>query len=123
MRNNEPQCPCEGKTLEKFIRPAVLIVLAEKEASGYSIISRLSEMPVQNGKKPNAAGVYRSLNSMEEEGLVNSNWEIANSGPAKKVYQLTDHGKECLCKWLLTLNSYKQAIDDLLVIGNDLVQS
>ena len=123
MPKNEPQCPCEGKTLEKFIRPAILIVLAENDASGYSIVSRLSEMPVQDGKKPNAAGVYRALNSMEEEGVVSSNWEISTSGPAKKVYQLTEHGKDCLCKWMMTLTAYKQAIDDLLVIGNNIVQS
>lgn len=123
MSKSEPQCPCEGRTLEKFIRPAVLIALAEGDKSGYSIVSRLSEMPVQDGKKPNAAGVYRALNSMEEEGLLTSNWEISSSGPAKKVYHLSDHGKDCLCTWLFTLNGYKQAIDDLLTLGRSIVDS
>lgn len=119
----EPQCPCEGKTLEKFIRPAILIALAEGDASGYSIVNRLAKMPVQDGKKPNAAGVYRALNAMEEEGLVLSNWEISANGPARKNYTLTEQGKHCMGTWMLTLGAYREAIDQLLDLGKHIINT
>lgn len=111
-------CPCEGKTLERFIRPAVLIILAHAPRQyGYRIVQQLSEMPLCAGERPNAAGVYRCLRLMEQEGLVTSAWAVSETGPAKRLYTLTDEGERCMCRWLLTLNSYKEAIDDLLQLG------
>lgn len=113
-------CPCEGKTLERFIRPAVLIVLARgRQQYGYRILQQLGEMPMCAGERPNAAGVYRCLRVMEKEGLVTSAWVVSESGPAKRMYTLTDEGERCLCRWLMTLNSYKEAIDGLLKLGQE----
>lgn len=122
-RTNKPPCPCEGGTLERFIRPAVMIILArEKEQYGYGILQRLGDLPGYDGQPPNAAGVYRCLKSMEEEGLVVSTWSLPQAGPAKRVYTLTEDGERCLASWLITLNSYKEAIEGLLALGMQVFQ-
>jgi DNA-binding PadR family transcriptional regulator len=110
-------CPCEGKTLEKLIRPAALIALAEADQCGYVLAQRLGEMPTFAGLAPNAAGVYRALKAMADEGLVEASWELSDAGPAKRTYRLTDRGRNCLARWLDTLVNYRTAIDGLLAIG------
>jgi PadR family transcriptional regulator PadR len=110
-------CPCAGKTLERLIRPAVLMTLAQEPLYGYKIVQRLTEMPMFDGQKPNAAGVYRTLKAMSDEGLVIPSWELSVSGPAKRLYTLTDKGEHCLASWMLTLYQYRNAIDALLAVG------
>ncbi len=41
-------------------------------------------------------GLYRCLRAMDEEGLVVSTWEPSSSGPARRLYELTDEGREWL---------------------------
>ena len=60
------------------------------------------------------SGVYRSLKTMEAKGLVVSSWDVSESGPAKKTYQITKSGKACLRKWIKTLEGYRKGITDLL---------
>ncbi|MHB9133464.1 MAG: PadR family transcriptional regulator [Armatimonadota bacterium] len=116
-----PGCPCEGKTLERLIRPAVLMILAREEEYGYRIVQHLTDMPMFDGQKPNAAGVYRCLKTMAEEGLVVSSWSLSETGPAKRLYTLTSHGEHCLASWLITLTNYRQSIDALLEIGQQVI--
>lgn len=111
------ECPCEGATLERLIRPAILMLLAEESLYGYKITQRLAVMPMFDGQKPNAAGVYRCLRAMTGEGLVVACWQLSKSGPAKRLYTLTPAGEECLASWIITLRGYRQAVDGLLAIG------
>lgn len=116
------ECPCTGKTLERLIRPAVLMLLAREPMHGFKLVQQLSEMPMFDGVKPNAAGVYRALKIMMTEELVTSEWELSESGPAKRLYTLTDKGEHCLASWILTLHSYRQSIDALLEVGQDVIE-
>ncbi len=36
--------------------------------------------------------VYRTLNLLDPGGFINSKWETEETGPAKKVYSITDEG-------------------------------
>lgn len=107
-------CPCAGATLDKLIQPAILIVLAGGEMHGYGLAGRLSEMPLFEGVKPDASGVYRFLKTMESKGLVTSSWDTSQSGPAKKTYQITEAGEICLRRWIGTLEKYRNGINSLL---------
>ena len=40
---------------------------------------------------------------MESEGLASSNLDPSGSGPARKVYSLTDEGREVLDMWATKL--------------------
>lgn len=110
-------CPCRGVTLERLVRPAVMMILAQGDQYGYRLVQQLATMPIFGGQKPNTAGVYRCLKLLEQEGRVSSAWELSESGPSKRRYTLTPAGLECLGLWMKTLGEYRQAVDDLLALG------
>jgi PadR family transcriptional regulator, regulatory protein PadR len=107
-------CPCTGETLDKLIQPAVLAVLAEGPMHGYGLAERLGEWPAFAGDKPDVSGIYRYLKAMQRKGLVVSAWDLSESGPAKKTYQITEAGQRCLRRWVRTLEHYRDAITGLL---------
>jgi PadR family transcriptional regulator, regulatory protein PadR len=43
-----------------------------------------------------------------------STWNLSESGPAKKTYQITPAGQRCLRRWVKTLEHYREAITALL---------
>jgi DNA-binding PadR family transcriptional regulator len=110
------QCACSGRTLDRLLRPAVLALLAREKTHGYDVVQKLKELEMFAEVPPDTSGVYKVLKSMEEEGLICSNWEFGDMGPAKKQYALTKQGKDCLKKWAETLRAYRAQIDGLLTL-------
>lgn len=115
-------CPCSGATLDKLVQPAILTILAGGGLHGYKIAERIADMPPFKGQKPDVSGVYRSLRSMEQRGLVAASWDVSNRGPAKRLYQLTPDGHECLSRWVETLDTYRKAIGSLLALARRATQ-
>jgi DNA-binding PadR family transcriptional regulator len=107
-------CACTGATLDKLIQPAVLAVLAEGPLHGYRLAERIGALPSFGGEKPDVSGVYRYLKAMQRKGLVLSSWNLSESGPAKKTYEVTPAGRRCLRRWVRTLEHYRDAIAALL---------
>lgn len=108
-------CSCAGRHLDKFIQPAVLAILAKEPQHGYAVVEQIKLMPMLEGQAPDSAGVYRLLSAMQERGLVQSHWDTSGSGPAKKLFCLTDSGRECLARWLATLDDYHHRLGQMLV--------
>jgi PadR family transcriptional regulator, regulatory protein PadR len=106
-------CPCGGATLTKFVHPAIMIVLAEGPAHGYRLVERLARMPTLDGHRPDSTGIYRTLAAMQKKGLVRSSWDTSGSGPAVKIYRLTDEGRSCLTVWAVTLRRHAAALQKL----------
>ncbi len=113
---NTKECACTGKSLPRLLRPGVMAFLAQGDAHGYQIAQHLSDMRMFAGREPDHAGIYRALKEMADEGLVTSSWETGDAGPAKRVFALTDAGRDCLEKWLATLCDYRDAINELLTL-------
>lgn len=110
-------CACSGKTLAKHVRPAVLAILAAGPTHGYDIAQRLSHLAMfQDGTEPDASGIYRMLKLMEVEGLVHSDWQFGDSGPARRQMAITAAGRECLRRWITSLTRYRDGIDELLAL-------
>lgn len=107
-------CPCMGGTLDRLVQPAILLALAEEPLHGYRLAERIGEMPMFRGARPDASGIYRFLRSMESKGLVVATWDLSESGPAKKSYQITESGQACLRQWIETLQGYRDGITALL---------
>jgi len=103
-------CPCTGKNLARLVHPAILAVLARESLHGYLILERLGTEAMFREQPPDAAGVYRILKTMEQEGLVTCSWDLQSSGPARRQYTITDKGRACLRKWLETITKYQHAI-------------
>jgi DNA-binding PadR family transcriptional regulator len=81
---------------------------------GYGLAERVGALPSFAGDKPDVSGVHRYLKAMERKGLVLSSWDLSESGPAKKTYQLTAAGQRCLRRWVRTLEQYGETIAALL---------
>ena len=107
-------CPCTGGTLDRLVQPAILLALAEEPLHGYRLAERIGQLPMFRNAKPDASGIYRFLRSMESKGLVVATWDLSDSGPAKKSYQLTESGQQCLRQWIETLQEYREGITSLL---------
>lgn len=126
MSHNRPgpiggniKCSCKGYNLDKLLQPNILILLAERNLHGYSIIKELENKNLFLGEKADHTGVYRALKTLEEKNLVLSEWHVDDAGAAKKVYTITCDGRECMENWIKTLEAYKKTIDTVINDGRD----
>ncbi|WP_328467918.1 PadR family transcriptional regulator [Actinoplanes sp. NBC_00393] len=72
---------------------AVLVALTEGDQHGYAIGQRLAEA----GLGTIRGGVlYPVLNRMEADAVVESTWQAGQGGPGRKVYAITEAGRERL---------------------------
>ena len=104
---------CHGKIdrIPNFAQPRLLLELAKKPAHGYELIEHLSE---GGGTAPDPGNFYRVLRGLEEEGLVSSRWDTQNTGPARRVYELTDPGLDFLHAWAVTIKQTHQSLGRFL---------
>jgi len=111
------ECAELGKSLNRLSQPTILTVLAKSETPmhGYIIVQQAAESPMFGGKKPDATGIYRMLKRMEEIGVVSSEWETPKEGAAKRLFSLTDKGRQCLRRWIDSLACYQLTIEELRV--------
>lgn len=116
------ECACEGGSLDKLIQPAILVVLAQGPLHGYRLAEQIGQSPMFGGQKPDVSGIYRFLKTMEKQGMVESSWDVAKSGPAKKSYQITNAGERCLERWIKTLEHHRQGITELLRAARTVVK-
>lgn len=114
------ECAELGKSLSRLSQPTILTLLAESDEPlhGYVIVQRAANSPMFGGKKPDATGIYRALKRMEEAGLVTSRWDTPEEGSAKRIFTLTDKGRQCLRRWIDALACYKETIEDLRVYAS-----
>lgn len=78
---------------KNFIRPCILLLLREQRAHGYDLLERLEPLGVT---RDDPGRLYRTLRALEAEGLVHSAWEPSDSGPDRRIYDLTRRGMEQL---------------------------
>jgi poly-beta-hydroxybutyrate-responsive repressor len=96
--SNKSQHPGSKKT-ERYIQPSILMALKSKPSYGYELIHEISRFGFVEGQAPPGM-IYRHLRDLEANGLVASDWETDGTGPAKRVYQLTEEGSEILDFWI-----------------------
>jgi poly-beta-hydroxybutyrate-responsive repressor len=88
--------------------PYVLLAISLQRAHGYLIEEYLRGLGFLGLEM---STLYRTLRQLEKDGLLLSNWEPGPTGPARRVYTLTDVGRAWLDNWALTLDSYRQMLD------------
>jgi DNA-binding PadR family transcriptional regulator len=94
-----------------------LAVLAAGPTHGYDIAQKLGRLAMfQGGTESDASVIYRMLKLMEAEGLVHSDWQLGDSGPARRRVEITEDGMDCLRRWIESLTRYRDSIDELLVL-------
>ncbi len=95
--------------VERFVEPALLLLLSERPMHGYELLELLPGI-AQEERRVDLGNLYRLLRSLEEEGVVASEWDESLPGPAKRVYRLTDSGRELLARWADALGEARDVI-------------
>ncbi len=84
---------------DRYMQPSILMALLDGRSHGYELLQHIGEYGFLKGDAPPGM-IYRHLRQMEDEGLVASQWDASGSGPAKRVYAITDEGREVLDAWV-----------------------
>ena len=94
----------------------ILAVLSGGPRHGYAIareIERRSREALSVGE----GALYPALRALEREGMVQSEWQTQPSGPARRVYTLTEAGQAKLAASLRSWSRFSQAVN--AVLGED----
>jgi DNA-binding PadR family transcriptional regulator len=90
--------------LYRFVEPVVLFLLKCKRRSyGYELSSELAKHALTDAEIE-AAALYRTLRQLEKSGFVHSEWDSGHSGPARRLYVLTELGEVHLEEWVTVLD-------------------
>jgi PadR family transcriptional regulator, regulatory protein PadR len=93
---------------KNFLRPCVLLLLREQPAHGYELLERLQAFGFD---RDDPGRLYRALRALEEERLVQSAWEPSQSGPARRIYEITRRGMEHLHDSVLAIRDGRSLVD------------
>lgn len=94
-----------------YLRPSLLLLLGEAPSHGYYLLEQVRALGVRVAEP---SGLYRALRSMDEEGLVSSWWEPSQSGPARRLYVITEAGRTALQAFVADLYAMRELLDVLL---------
>lgn len=114
MKKKETRKKQEYRHLPAFI----LLVLTNGSAHGGAVHSALSKM-LPNYKADTGA-VYRTLLEMEQNGEIQFEWDTPASGPARKVYHLTQLGWDKLDSWKMDIEERLEYLNIFLNTYNQL---
>ncbi len=79
----------------------MLLALRDGRLHGYELAERLAD--VVGVESVDFGNLYRLLRSLEEEGIVSSEWNDESEGRSKREYELTESGELLLEAWVESL--------------------
>lgn len=100
-----------GQPTGDMLNAQLLAMLKDWSAYGYELVQRLNEMGMGHYNK---GSIYRALRQLEQTGLVCSIWDTSASGPARRMYQLTQPGLLFLQNWLALVDMHRDMIQRFL---------
>jgi poly-beta-hydroxybutyrate-responsive repressor len=86
--------------------------MARRPAHGYELMEHLAGEKGAPGVDPGR--LYRTLRQFERDGLVRSSWDTKGSGAARRVYEITDEGREYLHAWAVNIQRTRERLDRFL---------
>jgi DNA-binding PadR family transcriptional regulator len=87
--------------VERFVEPALLVVLRDGETHGYDLADAVAALAPDD--RIDLGNLYRLLRTLEEEEIVTSRWRDDLPGRTKRTYELTDAGRALLDEWATAL--------------------
>lgn len=103
----------QGELLKGNTPTLILAVLGDGPLHGYAIareIERRSDSALSLGE----GSLYPALRGLETDGLIQGAWEPQPSGPARKVYSLTDRGRAVLVERTEIWREFARAVEAIL---------
>ena len=101
----------DGSLPRSFLRPALHIALLSGSSHGYELLEYVHRFGLAS---VDLGGIYRTLRVMEHDRVVESEWEASDTGPPRRVYELTDAGVDAAEAYLRALRIARTHLDDLL---------
>ncbi len=102
-----------GERPPRFLTPFLLLLIWKKESHGYELLEQLQRLGLTYGEQE-AGYIYRKLRTLEASGLITSEWDTKGLGAAKRIYTITEKGKEELKKWSESLEKIKISLEVFL---------
>lgn len=92
IHQENPSCTCmKDIPLRGLLHIIILSLIKDKTTHGGKIYQSLKE---KFGLDAPRAVIYALLRKTEADGLIVSNWDIKGSGPARRMYTITEDGIE-----------------------------
>lgn len=92
INQGHPGCTCmKDIPLRGLLHIIILNLIKDKTIHGGEIYQNLKE---RFGLDAPRAVIYALLRKAEADGLLASSWDIKKSGPARRVYVITEDGME-----------------------------
>jgi PadR family transcriptional regulator PadR len=98
--------------VERFVEPALLLLLRERPMHGYELLERLPG--ILGEERVDVGNLYRALRALEEDGVVRSQWRPDLPGPTKRTYTLTAAGGALLDRWAAALHDTQSVVGAFL---------
>ena len=87
------------RSINRFLEPCLLLLLHGGQSHGYQLLENLGRFGFSDSPADSST-VYRILRSLEERDFVSSRWAEGDSGPARRVYSLSERGDRYLRMWV-----------------------
>jgi PadR family transcriptional regulator PadR len=97
--------------------PVLLLSLRDWSLHGYKLIQELTRFGFTTIDQGN---VYRTLRQLEKDNLIKSEWDTTTSGPAKRIYSITEAGEAYLSTCTDSLEQYQSIINRFFTIYMDM---
>lgn len=97
--------------------PVLLLSLKDWSLHGYKLIQELTRYGFTSIDQGN---VYRTLRQLEKDNLIKSEWDTTTSGPAKRIYSITESGEAYLSTCTDALEQYQSIINRFFTIYMDM---
>jgi PadR family transcriptional regulator PadR len=107
-----PHCGCHTDApLRGLLHVAILDLIKDKSVHGGEVYQNLKEKFEIDAPR---GIIYALLRRLEGHGLVVSDWDIQKTGPARRVYYITDDGLRYMEAFLERLRRASRMIHILL---------
>jgi len=103
---------------ERYIQASILLGLNLRPSYGYELISTIQTYGFIDGEAPPGM-IYRHLRQMEEDNFVSSEWDTKQPGAAKRIYTITQEGKEVLSLWIKFMEAKTKKLNNFVQMYKD----
>jgi|SRR5579859_7360210 len=108
-RDKEQQNATTDAWSKNWLVPVLLLMLREWSSYGYQLMEKMAEFGLST---MNAGTFYRTLRQMEKDGMVRSSWDTSETGPARRIYSITEAGETYLKFWADSLDQYQKMMNN-----------
>ena len=106
--HKDPNDPQNDAWSRSWCVPVILLMLRQWNSYGYELMEKLTTFGLQ---AMNPGTFYRTLRQMEKNGMVNSTWDTSATGPARRIYSITEVGEAYLKLWAESLDQYQKMMN------------